>query len=210
MILDNLMSASPLLLFAAIYQIASQRRLSKSEISAPPLHIVGIYLFCLLLGIILNITGTVNLTDIYILGGRIDFSSTNIVPFVGVDTFGFNANAIMFIPFGILLPLIFSEYRNFGKTLLAGFLFSLTIELSQLFNHRATDIDDLIMNTLGTAIGFAIFALANLALRKQTERFTLPKNALRHEAFIYMLIVFAANFFINPLLIFIYYGYVLI
>ena len=31
---------------------------------------------------------------------------------------------------------------------------SLSIELSQLFCLRVTDIDDLTMNTLGTAVGF--------------------------------------------------------
>lgn len=63
-------------------------------------------------------------------------------------------NMIMTIPLGVLLPLAFQKYRRFTPTLLAGFFTSLTIEILQLFCFRATDIDDLILNTLGTALGF--------------------------------------------------------
>ena len=40
-----------------------------------------------------------------------------------------------------------------------GFGFSLSIELCQLFNRRNTDIDDLMMNTLGAVIGYFIWKL---------------------------------------------------
>lgn len=63
-------------------------------------------------------------------------------------------NMIMTVPLGVLLPLAFQKYRRFTPTLLAGFFTSLTIEILQLFCFRATDIDDLILNTLGTALGF--------------------------------------------------------
>lgn len=204
---DFLQFSIPPLIIVAIYQLCTQRSLFKKGIKTPPLHILGVYVFCLLLGIIFNITGTVNLVDIYIHGGQMDFSSTNIVPFKYFDAFGFIANAVMFIPFGFLFPLVFSEYRRFGKTLLAGFLFSLTIEISQLFNNRTPDVNDLIMNTLGAAAGFAIFAVINHALPRATEKFALPANSLKHEALIYYVIAFAANFFLYPLLLYIYYGY---
>ena len=63
-------------------------------------------------------------------------------------------NMIMTVPLGVLLPLAFQKYRRFTPTLLAGFFTSLTIEILQLFCFRATDIDDLILNTLGAALGF--------------------------------------------------------
>src|SRR5699024_6959909 len=37
-----------------------------------------------------------------------------------------------------------------------GFSFSILIELSQLFNIRVTDIDDLILNTFGTVLGVVL------------------------------------------------------
>ena len=63
-------------------------------------------------------------------------------------------NMVMTMPLGVLLPLAFRKYRRFTPTLLAGFFTSLTIEVLQLFCFRATDIDDLILNTLGTVLGF--------------------------------------------------------
>ena len=74
-------------------------------------------------------------------------------------------NAVMFTPLGFLLPACFERYRNWGRTLAAGFLTSLTVELIQLFTFRATDVDDLIMNTLGTILGYL---LAKLILRHRT------------------------------------------
>lgn len=86
-----------------------------------------------------------------------DFSVRNIV--------GMALNAVMFAPLGFLLPLFFERYRNWGRALEAGFLTSLTVELIQLFTFRATDVDDLIMNALGTLVGFL---LAKLIFRHRT------------------------------------------
>lgn len=80
-----------------------------------------------------------------------DFSSSNIL--------GMILNAVMFAPLGFLLPACFARYRSWGRTLLAGMLTSLTVEIIQLFTFRATDVDDLIMNTLGTLVGFLIAKL---------------------------------------------------
>ena len=45
-------------------------------------------------------------------------------------------NVVVFIPFGMLLPSIWKRYRNFADILLAGFLFSLSIEIFQLYSAR--------------------------------------------------------------------------
>ena len=66
-----------------------------------------------------------------------DFSARNME--------GMVLNAIMFAPLGFLLPAYFERYRHWGRTLAAGFLTSLTVELIQLFTFRATDVDDLII-----------------------------------------------------------------
>ena len=63
-------------------------------------------------------------------------------------------NAVMFAPFGFLLPVLWRGCREWSVTTLAGFLLSLTIELLQMFCFRATDVDDLIMNTLGAGFGY--------------------------------------------------------
>lgn len=80
-----------------------------------------------------------------------DISSANIV--------GMVLNVLMFVPFGAFLPIYFARFRKVSATVLAGVLMSFTIELFQLFTFRVTDIDDLIMNTLGTLLGYGIGAV---------------------------------------------------
>ena len=63
-------------------------------------------------------------------------------------------NAVMFAPFGFLLPVLWCKCRKWKVTVLAGFLLSLTIEVLQMFCFRATDVDDLLMNTLGAGFGY--------------------------------------------------------
>ncbi|QKJ31653.1 VanZ family protein [Mucilaginibacter mali] len=69
-------------------------------------------------------------------------------------------NVILFLPLGICLPMLWPQYFNFKRVLLTAFLFSLTIELTQLFSrqfgiYRSVDVDDVILNTCGAILGFA-------------------------------------------------------
>lgn len=69
-------------------------------------------------------------------------------------------NTAMFIPTGIILPILYKRLNCFWKVTLAGLMISLCIEILQLpFPSRATDIDDLILNTLGVMIGYGVYAL---------------------------------------------------
>ena len=69
-------------------------------------------------------------------------------------------NAAMFVPSGIVLPTVYKRLNTFWKVLLAGIGISLCIEIIQLpFSVRATDIDDLILNTIGVIVGYGIYAL---------------------------------------------------
>lgn len=88
--------------------------------------------------------------------------TVNLVPFQDFtpeNLRGMALNAAMFAPLGFLLPAYFDRYRSFVPTLDAGILTSLTVELIQLFTFRATDVDDLIMNTLGVIVGFLLSKL---------------------------------------------------
>lgn len=70
-------------------------------------------------------------------------------------------NTAMFIPSGIVLPVVYKRLDNFGKVIAAGAFISLCIEIIQLpFASRVTDIDDLILNTLGVTIGYGVYKLA--------------------------------------------------
>lgn len=88
----------------------------------------------------------------------------NLIPFVHmIDVYdGWLVNIIgnvaMFIPVGIVWPVCFKKLDSIAKTILAGAGFSLFIEITQLpFFERCSDIDDLLLNTLGAAIGAVIY-----------------------------------------------------
>ena len=67
-------------------------------------------------------------------------------------------NAAMFIPSGIVLPVVYRKLDTFWKVIAAGIGISLCIEILQLpFASRASDIDDIIVNTLGVAVGYGVY-----------------------------------------------------
>ena len=69
-------------------------------------------------------------------------------------------NAAMFVPSGIVLTIVYKRLNTFGKVLLVGVGISLCIEIIQLpFSVRATDVDDLILNTIGVIVGYGIYTL---------------------------------------------------
>lgn len=93
--------------------------------------------------------------------------------YLGANIFG---NILMFGPLGLLLPLLWKCFRKFSKTVLFGFLVSFAIECSQLFLARGTDIDDLILNTIGTMLGYLTFVIFHKLFPKFTEKFTLEDD----------------------------------
>lgn len=69
-------------------------------------------------------------------------------------------NVIMFIPFGILLPFIIKSARNGLICMDYGMFLSIAIEYMQYRTLRGScEIDDVLMNTIGTVIGWFIFVL---------------------------------------------------
>jgi glycopeptide antibiotics resistance protein len=81
----------------------------------------------------------------------------------------------MFIPLGVIWPFVYRELNTAWKAFLAGFGVSLCIELLQLpFYTRVSDVDDLILNTVGFMIGYLLYLL--IRLLKQGFRRT-PKSA---------------------------------
>lgn len=77
-------------------------------------------------------------------------------------------NIAMFVPLGILLPLLGKKLRKWYLTIPAGFAVSLVIELLQLWLGRGIcDVDDLFCNTLGAMTGyFAIMTILSLFAQK--------------------------------------------
>lgn len=72
-------------------------------------------------------------------------------------------NVVGFVPFGFMLPLIARRARGFFLITLSGFALSLFVEVVQLITKVGCfDVDDLILNTLGAAVGYILFAVCHL------------------------------------------------
>lgn len=68
-------------------------------------------------------------------------------------------NVIAFMPCGYLVPAIVSGRRSFADAVFAGFMVSFIIECTQLvFRVGSFDVDDLLLNTIGAATGYIIWA----------------------------------------------------
>lgn len=72
-------------------------------------------------------------------------------------------NILMFIPLGFLLPKVFPRLGKFWKSLLTAALIIIGVEVLQLLTLLGTcDIDDLILNLIGAAIGYGLYKLFSL------------------------------------------------
>ncbi len=161
-------------------------------------HIAGIMLFSMAMVAVFNLTGVSPLsgfhTDIRLdeisfipimgivdmvretsaLAGEEDAPQMEVVAFLGVNIIG---NIVLLAPLGFFLPLLWKKFRKAKKTILAGFLISLLIESSQLFLCRGTDVDDLILNTLGAALGYLCFVIFIKIFPKWNKQFVLDEEA---------------------------------
>jgi glycopeptide antibiotics resistance protein len=73
----------------------------------------------------------------------------------------FLGNIGWFIPFGFLLPMLLKR-KSLFITMALGLTFSFFIEITQFtFYKGVAELDDLILNTLGTAIGYLLFKLSH-------------------------------------------------
>lgn len=80
-------------------------------------------------------------------------------------------NVVVFIPFGFLLPYLQERCRRFWVLMLNSFLFVLGIEVFQLFSaFGAFDVDDILLNCLGAALGFAVYMQWETVRRKYHGR----------------------------------------
>lgn len=91
-------------------------------------------------------------------------SSTAVLQVVG--------NALMLSPFAILLPMLQSRLAKWGRTILICFAVSCAIELVQLsvslamgIDYKSFDLDDILLNTVGSVLGFGVFLLGRRIIR---------------------------------------------
>lgn len=92
---------------------------------------------------------------------------------------GYNAkgNLLLFLPLGLLVPLIWKRL-SMWKGILVAIGLSVAIEILQLFSrswgsYRATDINDVLLNVFGAFIGLAIVFLLRFTARSLPMRYAV-------------------------------------
>ena len=170
--------------------------LRKSAKRQTPLHITTAFIFCYYLIGILTMTG---------IGKLKAFDPTLVlVPFRDmisgpIDTM---LNIILFVPLGFFLPLLYKKYRHIGSVALVGFLLSLSIEIVQMFGRGATDINDLITNTVGACLGFFIYQLlSKLASKELCRKFQSYNINEGTELLFFIIYSFVIMVTIQPIII---------
>ena len=72
-------------------------------------------------------------------------------------------NVLVFIPIGYLAAVLWKPQRALMRDLAMGLGISFGIELTQFFLAvRVADVDDLLLNGLGTLLGFGLFHMLHL------------------------------------------------
>lgn len=128
----------------------------------------------------------------------------NLIPFVGMAADGRNTllNVLLFVPLGVLLPMLFAPYQKFRKTLLFSLAMTCAIELMQLLTFRATDINDVIANTVGGVLGWGLYRLIPILRR-------CPGTGTKRELVAIFAAVGICMFFFQPYVMSLLYCWIL-
>lgn len=184
-------SLSSLILPCLIYQIMMCKR-KKIEYNKRPYvrHFIWCYIFIFYLYLIFEVTGLGSIWDIGKYDEIIRIDEINLIPFRSHGVMTYLLNMIMFMPLGFLLTFIWNERQEIKKVIIVSALFSCAIEICQLFNRRQTDIDDLIMNTLGAAFGYLIWKIYYGVFKVERDSVTLSA----HEPEVYLILSLLGQF----------------
>ncbi len=78
-------------------------------------------------------------------------------------------NIAAFMPFGILLPMIWKKLDKWYTVLVLSLALSLTVEVVQLVTKVGSfDVDDLLLNTVGGILGFLVYRIIRGVYRKHS------------------------------------------
>ncbi|MCL2746853.1 MAG: VanZ family protein [Coriobacteriia bacterium] len=198
-----------------IFQVTILRRENmRTGKALTPAHFAWTTLFIFYLLNVYRVTGMGTLWSAINNSARISSDTIHLTPFASfsdgrLGLFYFALNVLMTIPLGLFLAALWPSMRSLVRIAATGLLFSLAIELSQLFTLRGSNVDDLIANTLGAVIGYLIYGAFSAVLVKRrstskTERYqqlhelkaraAKKSKVLRNEGLIYVALSFLGMF----------------
>lgn len=167
----------------------------------PKRHQFGLYLYALAICFILMYSDTPSLY-------QLDFYPVfNFIPFYDFsNNFShYFQGFLMFVPFGLLLPTLWKQFQPAKTTIYYALLFSVLIEISQVFclaTTATTDITDVIMNFFGTATGYIIFLqvkeMSFMGRMCLDTTDTLRGELSKWEVYIYFFTPWLITFLLTP------------
>lgn len=179
-----------LLPFVAVFLLLRKRQKQKGT-AFSRYHVFAVLVFSVYVLGVYHFTGVGTLYDIK----RFIFipELINLVPFSKeIDVVAYALNILLFVPFGLLAPMIWQSMGKLRSVLFGALGFTLLIEVSQLLNFRSTDIDDVILNVLGAMVGFVLYKIWD-RITKSKYRVNSPVAV---ELVLCILVAFASRFFL--------------
>ena len=100
-------------------------------------------------------------------------------------------NMLMFVPLGMLLPLIHYKYKSFGRVFVISIVFTLCVEVFQFISGKGIfELDDLLHNTLGSLAGyFFIMAIVTSIEQRKLELVSIVKAVTIPVLFVLLFVI---------------------
>lgn len=92
-----------------------------------------------------------------------------IIPQDGGEVAMLICNCVLFVPFGFLLPIIFQRMKII-RVLIITLIVILIIELLQAAGGRMLEVNDIVINLLGTVIGYMLYKLCFDLQKRKNEK----------------------------------------
>ena len=107
-----------------------------------------------------RVLGMVNLVPFETIRRYLRLLDSRALVFIRMAVVNLFGNVIMFVPLGLLLPVAYPRTARWWKILLITAGAVIAVEITQVLTLLGTcDIDDLILNLLGAAIGYGCFQI---------------------------------------------------
>ena len=188
-IVDYLFAMAPYALgalpFAAMWRFLRKKTFKKNGIITTAEHEIASVLFVMFMAALISQTVITDLSGISLENLEIHTERINLIPFkeikiafyLGGSFFlvNFIGNLVMFLPIAFFTGLLYNK-SSFLKCVLITAAFSVFVEVCQLPQDRGTDIDDVILNTLGGVMGYALYLIVGRIFPEFTKRCRVSRS----------------------------------
>lgn len=172
----------PVVLMHRILEMKKRQYLGIKTTSYREVGVIALMYSLILIGVV-TLGTSINFFRLPYIAQHINESIKNInfIPFKGMIEFGVHGfinilgNIFIFMPFGFCAALLSQKEKKIKHIVLEGIGISLGIEIIQIVIIRSSDINDVILNTLGTVLGLNILNLFEKYFPDFVYKFTINK-----------------------------------